>query len=487
MNKRTVIVVGAGPAGLAAALELATAGHSVTVLESDSQYVGGLSRTLNYKGFRFDIGGHRFFSKNPEITQWWNRRLPGDFVPVKRLSRILYRQRFFHYPLLAKDALFGLGLFTSTACVLSYLWRQMFPRRLELSFEDWVINRFGERLYRIFFKTYTEKVWGMPCNEISADWASQRIKGLSLKKAILAALGFHSSNQETIKTLIDEFQYPRHGAGMLWEKTRDEILKLGGRVLLDKTVVRLERDGNRITAVHTLQTDGLKERWTADSVIVSMPLRDCVLNVEPPLPTEAREAARQLQYRDFILVAIIVDRPDLFPDTWIYVHDSSVKVGRIQNYNNWGGEMTARPGASCLELEYFCNKHDGLWDTDDAGILQLAKRELEQLGLAKAAEVVDGCVVRVEKAYPVYDAHYRNNVDTIRKALAPLENLQAVGRNGMHKYNNQDHSILTGLLAARNLSGDRNNVWQVNGDAEYQEEITEEKGRQVPLPLSMPK
>ena len=313
-------MVGAGPAGLTAAWELVNAGHDVTVLERDPQHVGGLARTLNYKGYRFDIGAHRFFSKNRGISRWWHERLPGDFIRIKRQTRILYRQQFFHYPLRAGEVMFGLGLGASTACILSYLWRQMFPLRSERSFEDWVVNRFGDRLYRIFFKTYTEKVWGLPGHQISSDWASQRIKGLSLKKAILGALGFRSSGQETVKTLMGEFEYPRLGAGMLWEKTRAEILAQGGCVLMGRPVSRLEWEGHRVTAVRTLSATGQEERWPADSFIVSMPLRDCVLNMEPPLESAVQEAANRLSYRDFMLVALIVNRTNLFPDNWIYVH-----------------------------------------------------------------------------------------------------------------------------------------------------------------------
>lgn len=487
MHRGRVIVVGAGPAGLAAAWELANAGRDVTVLERDPKYVGGLARTIDYKGFRFDIGAHRFFSKNPEICRWWNERLPNDFVRVKRLTRILYRNHFFQYPLQAKEALFGLGLYTNAACLLSYLWRQKFPIRPERSFEDWVINHFGDRLYRIFFKTYTEKVWGMPCNQISADWASQRIKGLSLRKTIAEAFGRRASDRETIKTLITEFEYPRLGTGMLWEKTRDEIQSQGGRVVMDRPVIRLEREENRIVAVHTRSASDQEERWPADFFIISMPLRDCIVNMEPLLETKAVEAAKRLTYRDFILVALVINRANLFPDNWIYVHDPSVKVGRIENYNNWTREMATQPNATCLEMEYFCSKGDDLWQMDDAEIMQLAKRELEQLGLAKMGEVADGCVVRVEKAYPVYDVDYRNNVNVMRQALGRIENLQVVGRNGMHKYNNQDHSMLTGMLAARNLAGSRHDVWRVNGDAEYLEETVEDTGgRRVPRPITAP-
>jgi protoporphyrinogen oxidase len=480
MGTKQVIIVGAGPAGLTAAWELLQAKHHVTVLERDPEYVGGLARTISYKGFRFDIGAHRFFSKNSDVVRWWHERLPNDFVRIKRQTRILYRNRFFHYPLRAGDALFGLGLWTSIGCILSYIWRRLFPIRPERSFRDWVANHFGDQLYNIFFKIYTEKVWGMACEQISADWASQRIKGLSLYDAILDALGFKRS---TAKTLVDEFEYPRHGAGMLWERTRDEIEQLGGRVLLDKRVVSIERIGNRITALRTVSSSGIEERWPADEFIISMPLRDCILNFEPPLESTVLEAAKQLSYRDFLLVALIVNREDVFPDNWIYVHDPTVKVGRIENYRNWSKEMIPTSGATCLEMEYFCSKGDALWQMDDQSLIALAKRELAQLGLAKPDEVLDGHVVRVEKAYPVYDAHYKSNLQFIREALSQLENVQVVGRNGMHKYNNQDHSMLTGILAAENLDGKTHDVWRVNGDAEYLEEAGEDKGRNVPLPV----
>jgi protoporphyrinogen oxidase len=465
MGKHRVIVVGAGPAGLTAAWELVNAGHEVTVLERDPEYVGGLARTMRYKGFRFDIGAHRFFSKNTEICKWWNERLPGDFVRIKRLTRIWYRGKFFHYPLRTGEALFGLGLWKSGSCLLSYLWRQLIPIRPERSFEDWVSNRVGDQLYRAFFKTYTEKVWGMPCCRISADWASQRIKGLSLLNAVLNAVGL----KQNLKTLADEFDYPRMGAGMLWEKTRDDILRQGGRVMMGRTVTQIEHRGNQITAVHSVNGGGKTERWTGDAFILSAPLREVVLNLEPPLEIKARDAAERLAYRDFIVVALIVNRVALFPDNWIYVHDPAVKVGRIENYNNWTREMSVNPKATCLELEYFCSKHDELWRKTDEEMLSLAKREIEQLGFAKAEEVADGCVVRIEKAYPVYDSTYQKNVETIRRALESFRNLQMIGRNGMHKYNNQDHSMLTGILAARNLDGGDHDVWQVNTDASYQE------------------
>lgn len=469
MSKQRVVIIGAGPAGLAAAWELAQSGASVIVLESDPHHVGGLARTLNYNGFRFDIGAHRFFSKNPDICFWWRARLPNDFIKIKRLTRIYYRGRFYHYPLRAGNALINLGLFTSAACVASYLWRKVSPIHPERSFEDWVINRFGDRLYRIFFKTYTEKVWGMPCSEISSDWASQRIKGLSLWEAVANAFKGTSVPDETAKTLIDEFEYPRLGPGMLWEKVRDEIVQRDGQVFMGLTVTRFERKGNRILSVTTESPSGEVRQWVGDAFIVSMPLRECVLGMDIGLAVEAQAAAKRLSYRDFLLVVLIVNRRDLFPDNWVYIHAPEVKVGRIENFNNWGKDMISDPNVSCLELEYFCSKGDPVWCLTDDAMIGLAKREIEMLGLARAGEVVDACVVRVEKAYPVYDADYQKNVDVIRQELDAITNLQVVGRNGMHKYNNQDHSMLTGILAARNLAGKQYDVWQVNTDAEYQE------------------
>jgi len=477
------IVIGAGPAGLAAAWELVTEGREVVVLERDEHHVGGLAKTMCYRGFRFDVGPHRFFSKNAEITRWWRERLPGDFLKVKRLSRIYYQGRLFRYPIEAFDALNGLGVVESTACLLSYMWRQVLPFHPEQSFEDWVSNRFGDRLFRIFFKTYTEKVWGMSCSEINADWAAQRIKGLSLKEAVYSAISSRRKRFRTIKTLVDEFDYPRLGAGQMWEKACSEIVRQGGHIKMGRTVNCICRDGDRVVKLQTVCA-GMVEEWQGDSFVGSMPLRDCVLNMHPPLDDEVQEAARSLRYRDFIIVVLMVNRRDLFPDQWIYVHDPSVRVARIENYNNWSPDMVPDKHVTCLELEYFCTVDDPLWTSRDSEMMDLAKRELQELGLASPEEIIDGCVVRVEKAYPVYDPDYGTKVDIIRKALSRFENFQVVGRNGMHKYNNQDHSMLTGMLAARNLDGGEFDLWQVNTDAEYQEDgdVSDLRGRLVPMP-----
>lgn len=488
LTQKTLVVVGAGPAGLTAACAAREAGWAVTVLEKDPEYVGGLSRTVRYKGWRFDIGGHRFFSKSAEITRWWRQRLPDDFVRVKRMSRIFYRKRFFDYPLKPWNALRNLGVFTSIGCVASYAWVRLFPRRPERSFEDWVTNRFGRRLFNIFFRTYTEKVWGIPTSELSADWAAQRIKGLSLSKAIVNA--FRGAQPDggggaVIKTLIDTFDYPRLGPGQMWERAAADLVAAGGGIELGLTVTKIFHRAGRVEAVGTEDAAGRPQRWAGDNFILSLPLRETVLAFEPPLAPETITAARGLSYRDFLTVALVVEGGNPFPDNWLYIHDPAVKLGRIQNYRNWSAAMLASPdaNATCLGLEYFCFAGDGLWSLSDAELIALGTRELAELGLVRPERVKDGAVVRMEKAYPVYVPGYRENVAAVGEALAAFANLQVVGRNGMHKYNNQDHSMMTALLAVRNLQGEKFNLWNVNADAEYHEgapDAEDASGRLMP-------
>jgi protoporphyrinogen oxidase len=403
------------------------------------------------------------------VSDLWRAMLGPEFLRRPRLSRIYYNGRFFDYPLRPMNALFGLGLGTSALVLGSYLASRLRPIQPEVSFEDWVTNRFGARLYRIFFKTYTEKVWGVPCRSSGAQWAAQRIQGLSLATAIRQML-FGRRGARHIKTLIEEFEYPRLGPGMMWEAFRQRIEARGGRVELGTGVLRLVHEDGRIIAVEVTRR-GQLERLPVARVLSTMPLRELVHALAPPPPTEIVTAADRLRYRDFLTVALIVEQAEVFPDNWIYVHDPSVRLGRIQNFKNWSPDMVPDPRFTCLGLEYFCFEGDDLWNRPDTELLELGRRELAAIGLVAPDRVVDGAVVRMPKAYPIYDDTYQEAVDRIRQYLAGFENLEVAGRNGMHKYNNQDHSMVTAVLAAGNLLGQRHDPWSVNADDQYHEEI----------------
>jgi len=469
-----VFVIGAGPAGLTAAYCLTKEMSSVIVIEKDPVYVGGISRTVHYKDFMFDIGGHRFFSKSKEVVDLWREILPDDFIERPRLSRIFYGGKFYSYPLNAFEALRNLGMFRSAACMLSYAYAKARPVQDARTFHDWVRNQFGEKLFSIFFKTYTEKVWGMSCDEISADWAAQRIKGLDLGVAVVnafrRALTPRKAGGPVVKTLIESFQYPRKGPGMMWEAAARKIVQRGGKILMGRKLQRLAFDpGRKIWRIEVAAADGGFESYTARHVISSAPMRD-LMDKLAPRPISYLHA-RELRYRDFITVALMVRKPDLFADNWIYIHDPAVKVGRVQNFRSWSPEMVPA-GMSCLGLEYFCFEGDALWSAADADLIALAKDEIARIGLIDAADVVDACVVRQPKAYPVYDDHYRDNVAMVRLDLeSSYPTLHLVGRNGMHKYNNQDHAMMTAMLTVRNILADerRYDIWDVNEDAEYHE------------------
>jgi protoporphyrinogen oxidase len=462
-----VVIIGAGPAGLTAAYLLSKDGVRTTVLEADD-IVGGISRTAQYRGFRFDIGGHRFFTKIQPVQALWEEVLGDEFIDVPRLSRIYYDGKFFDYPLKAANALKGLGVINAIQIVLSCLkWRYR-PYPVEENFEQWVTNRFGKRLYEIFFKTYTEKVWGIPCTEIRAEWAAQRIQNLSLEKAILAAASLNRRSTK-IKTLINEFKYPRLGPGQMWEMCRDRVEAIGNKVLMGHRMSGIDLEGGRVVGVRAETPDGPRY-LAADHVISTTAVRTLVRAISPAASPPVLAAANGLRYRDFVVVALILGREHLFPDNWIYIHSPDVKVGRIQNFNNWSKALVPVPGKTCLGLEYFCFKGDGLWDSPDSALIAQAVRELEQLGLARASDVEDGTVIRMPKAYPIYDASYRGHLDTIRDFIDPIPNLHTVGRNGMHKYNNQDHSMLTAMMALWNMKGASHDVWAVNTDFEYHEE-----------------
>lgn len=471
-----IAVVGAGPAGLTAAYLLSKKGYSVTVIEKDETYVGGISRTVEVDGYRFDIGGHRFFSKSQEVVDLWNEILPDDFIQRPRMSRIYYEGKFYSYPLRAFEALWNLGIFRSTLCMLSYAKAKLLPNHNPRSFEDWTVNQFGHKLYSIFFKTYTEKVWGMPCDEMSADWAAQRIKGLSLWSAVTdglkRSLGLNKKPNDGMetKTLLETFRYPRLGPGMMWDAARDSVREAGNSVLMGHALKQLSQDSEGNWRVAATKADGGEAVITAKHVISSAPMRELAARIHP-LPNSIPEAS-DLKYRDFLTVALMVKSDDLFPDNWIYIHDDQVQVGRVQNFRSWSPEMVPDDDIACVGLEYFCFENDQLWDSSDDELVELAKKEMSILGLCKAEDVVGGAVVRQEKAYPVYDDSYAHNVEVMRSELEEkFPTLHMVGRNGMHRYNNQDHAMMTAMLTVENIdAGSRvYNIWNVNEDAEYHE------------------
>lgn len=469
-----VVVIGAGPAGLTAALELVERGVPTTVLEGDD-VVGGISRTVHRDDWHFDIGGHRFFTKVSEVEKrWWNVLGADDFLVRPRMSRIRYKGRFFDYPLKAMNALRGLGVIEATRCVLSYAWARARPPADQTHFEGWVSARFGRRLYGIFFKTYTEKVWGVPGDQLAADWAAQRIKNLSLGRAVIDTLR-PTSGRRDVASLIEEFHYPRLGPGMMWERAAAILQHAGTSIEMSAPVTELHHCDGKVNSV-AFERDGVVTSVPSTSVVSSMPLGELVLAMRPPAPDEVRAAAAALTHRDFLTVALVVPEDAGFPDNWIYIHEPQVRVGRIQNYGAWSPEMV-KPGTTCLGLEYFVSIGDDLWEMDDDGLVELATAELGTLGLVDVDVVSHGYVVRMPKAYPVYDAHYTRHVDTLRAWLAEtVVNVIPAGRNGMHKYNNQDHSMLTAVMAVENLvDGADNDIWSVNVEEEY---LEEDRGRQ---------
>ena len=473
-NKR-VVIIGAGPAGLTAAYELCKYGVNSVIVEKDN-IVGGLARTVNYRGYHFDIGGHRFFTKVKAVEDMWHKVLGADFIRCNRLSRIYYNKKFFYYPLRVSNALLGLGIWNSSLILISYFKSQLFPQTTERTFEQWICNRFGKRLYQIFFKTYTEKVWGIPCTQISAEWAAQRIKGLSLLSAVRNAL-LGSDNGAVIKTLIDSFNYPRLGPGMMWEAVANIIEQDSSEVHLGAEVQSILWRGDTVYGLE-VRVNGHRELVKGTHFISTMPIRELIQRFEPAVPEQVLRAAMSLNYRDFLTVVLIINRSDVFPDNWIYIHDPDVKVGRIQNFKNWSADMVGQPNKTCLGLEYFCFEGDGLWSMSDEELMEVGKKELEILGLVKGSDIEDGTVVRMAKAYPVYDSTYRESLKVIRQFLSGIDNLQLVGRNGMHKYNNQDHSMLTAMLAVKNILGASYDLWQVNADQQYHEELREGEAKE---------
>ena len=519
------VVVGAGPAGLTAALELLRHTPVTPIVVEATDAVGGLSRTVNFRGYRMDLGGHRFFSRSDWVMDWWQEILPVDpaasgegerirlayrarhrelempaasagaaadpdrlLLVRNRLSRIYHRRRFFDYPIrLDVRTIVNLGVLRSIGAGLSYLAAQAFPRRPERNLEDFLINRFGRQLYETFFKSYTEKVWGVPCTGISAAWGAQRIKGLSLTRALVhaasRAVGLAPKTAHT--SLIERFLYPKFGPGQLWEEVARQVRERGGTVAMNRRVERIELSGGRVVAVDVSVGDAdAIETIRCDYAISSMPVKDLVECLDPPAPPEVREVARRLPYRDFIVVGLVARRTAIAeggaggregampPDNWIYIQEPDVRIGRLQVFNNWSPGLVPDPSTVWLGLEYFCAEGDNLWSLSDAGLLALAKRELQQIGIVYAADVLDGVVVRVPKAYPAYVGAYEQ-FGVVREWLDAIPNLFLVGRNGMHRYNNQDHSMLTAKAAVDNIASgrtDKANLWDVNVDDDYLEE-----------------
>ncbi|MBI5863912.1 MAG: NAD(P)/FAD-dependent oxidoreductase [Planctomycetes bacterium] len=470
------VVIGAGPAGLTTAFELNKLGQKSVILEAD-RVVGGISRTVNHNGFRFDIGGHRFFSKVTLINDLWKEILDDEFLERPRMSRIFYRGKYFDYPLKAFNALSGLGPIEAARCMASYAKARVFPKPDPQSFEDWVANRFGYRLYSIFFKTYTEKVWGIPCKDISADWAAQRIKNLSLSEAIRNALfpkkgPARTKDGQVITTLIDTFHYPRYGPGQMWEACQRRLSQAACPTVYDAPVERVRHTNGRVECVLPRGVDGSRGEYSGSHFVSSMPLRELILAMDPPPPPEVLAAASRLRYRDYLTVVLVVNKPEMFPDNWIYIHAPEVKVGRVQNYKSWSPAMVPNGHQCTLGLEYFLWDKDEEWTWPDDRLIELGIRESEQIGLIRRSDVAEGVVVRMAKAYPIYDRDYRATVDVLQRYLRTFNNLQTIGRNGQHRYNNQDHSMLTGVFAARNIAGGNyaaHDIWSVNVEQEYHE------------------
>jgi len=460
-----IAVLGGGPAGLTAAHVLAQRGVKGTVFEADG-VVGGIAKTVEFNGYRFDLGGHRFFTKLKPVERLWEEMLGEEFLTRRRLSRIYYRGDYFQYPLEARNVVSQLGLGESLRCAASYFAACLRRRRPAETFEDWVTARFGRRLYERFFKTYTEKVWGIPGSEVRAEWAAQRIKDFSFWHALTAILHLR---RKTATTLIEEFRYPRLGPGQMWEAFRTRVEEGGVPVRLNHRCISLFHSEGRVDRI-AVRTNDADSEYAVDGVLSSIPLSELVLSLEPRAPAEVAAAARRLRYRDLCLVALILDEEQPFPDNWVYIHDPGTRAGRVQNFGAWSASLVV-PGTTCLGVEYFCFRGDEIWELPHEQAVALATDELARIGLVDPSRVVDGVKIRVPKAYPMYAQGFLDDVAVIRSYLDTFENLKTFGRNGLHRYNNQDHSMWTAILATLNLTaGTDYDVWSVNTEAEYLEE-----------------
>jgi len=462
------VILGGGPAGLSAGYHLKKAGIEVSLFESEGQ-VGGISKTVRYKDYYFDLGGHRFFTKFDEVNSLWNEVLGNDFRKTPRLSRIYYKNKYFNYPLTPMNALLGVGILDTFVILFSYFKSKILPYKKEDTFEEWVSNRFGKKLYSIFFKTYTEKVWGIPCSQLGAEWSAQRIKGLSLTTAIINA--FIKPKNSNIKTLIDEFDYPKYGPGMMYTEMINKIQKMGGLVHMNSRVSRINHLDNEITSIEYVDVDGNCKTEEGSDFISSIPITELLQILNPPADDKVLETSKKLHYRSLLTVDIIINKKDVFPDNWIYIHSPEVKLGRIQNFKNWSTDMVPDANKTSLGLEYFCNEGDEFWNMPDDELFKLVSLEVEKINICKISDIEDHLIIRIPKAYPVYDMEYKEPLDAIEKYIKKFSNLQLVGRYGLFKYNNMDHSILTALYAAQNIENGNSlyDTWGVNTDEEYHE------------------
>ena len=520
MPSRTAIIIGAGPAGLTAAYELLKRTNVRPVVLESTNMVGGIARTENFKGNRIDIGGHRFFSKSDRVMEWWLDLLPlelgshsdqaelcyrGQRSSLKtapngphpdqtdevmlvrnRKSRIFFRRKLFDYPLsLSSRTVRNLGLLDTVAAGISYLKAQWFPQKPEATLEDFLVNRFGRHLYETFFQSYTKKVWGVPCSEISAEWGAQRIKGLSITRLLKHALSHRRAGdltqRNTETSLIEQFLYPKYGPGQMWELCAKHICDWGGTIHYGSIVQSVKWQGSRVTEVISTDCEGNEQRWQGDFFFSTMPIRDLVRGMSPTPSDEVQAVAAGLVYRDFITVGLLVRkmRPQYgagndaryVEDNWIYIQEHEVRVGRLQIFNNWSPYLVADPDTVWLGLEYFCNEGDDLWDLSDDQLGELAVTELSKIALIDAEDVLDFTVIRTPKSYPAYFGSY-DQFPVVRSFLDTLENFFPIGRNGMHRYNNQDHSMLTAMTAVDNISQgshEKANIWAVNTEQSYHE------------------
>ncbi|MCF8058898.1 MAG: NAD(P)/FAD-dependent oxidoreductase [Bacteriovoracaceae bacterium] len=470
MSKESVLIIGAGPAGLTAGHLLSEKGFQVFIYESHPHLVGGLSKTVNFNGFSFDLGGHRFYTKAPEVAEYWHSILGDKFMKRSRLSRIYYNQTFFQYPLRLADVLKNLSWWRGFTFLTSYLKVKVFPIKEIVSFEDWVTANFGKGLYQAFFKSYTEKVWGRACHEISKDWAAQRINNLNISKIIIQFLKgiFGIKDKEVIKSLIDSFDYPEKGPGMLWETVKERIEDHGGQVFLGAEVTGIEQSDRKWTVTLANGTKGPK----AEHIISTCPLKQLLENLTPSVSEKIKDELSLISYRDFLTVVLMFKKKESFPDNWIYIHDDRVKVARIQNYKNWSPHMVPSDDYTSYGLEFFCQKDDELWALSDEKLKELAIKEVKIIGLPFSDEELEAQVIRMPYAYPVYDHEHQKRSLLIREELKKYPNLHLIGRNGMHRYNNQDHSIKTAMLVVNNIikGKEEYDPWKVNQDAIYLEE-----------------